>query len=98
MVDNVYTCVSYIFIHNEIGHFWEFERMFKKKIKSLENESLIFCNQKIFIFVQKLYDMKKLNYSKIMNYEISRVQRSSFIRNQFIHSYSSKKCENFEKK
>lgn len=94
MADNVYTCVSYIFIHNEIGHFWEFERMFKKKIKSLENESLIFCNQKIFIFVQKLYDMKKLNYSKIMNYEISGVQRSSFIRNQ----YSSKKCENFEKK
>lgn len=66
MADNVYTCVSYIFIHNEIGHLWEFERMFKKKIKSLENESLIFCNQKIFIFVQKLYDMKKLNYSKIM--------------------------------
>lgn len=94
MADNVYTCVSYIFIHNEIGHLWEFERMFKKKIKSLENESLIFCNQKIFIFVQKLYDMKKLNYSKIMNYEISRVQRSFFIRNQ----YSSKKCENFEKK
>lgn len=94
MADNVYTCVSYIFIHNEIGHFWEFEKIFKKKIKSLENESLIFCNQKIFIFVQKLYDMKKLNYSKIMNYEISGVQRSSFIRNQ----YSSKKCENFEKK
>lgn len=66
MSNNVYTCVSYIFIHNEIEHFWEFERMFKKKIKSIRKWIFDLLQSKDFYIYRKIVDM---NYEKIKLFE-----------------------------